>query len=173
MLYFLGAGFSAPFGLPVMSNFLQMAKDQYFSNPDKYESFKHVFEEIRSYSVSTGYFAGDLFNIEEILSILEMRNQIAEKGQQKPFIDFIVDVISYHTPEFRMSPRQVIPSGNWSQHLWGNNQQLNHLGAFVACLLKMEARENQQYRESDDLEARFKVLPYSLQAPNYAVVSLN
>ena len=37
VVFFLGAGFSAPFGLPVMSNFIDKARDLYFSDPDNYE----------------------------------------------------------------------------------------------------------------------------------------
>jgi len=33
VVYLLGAGFSAPLGLPVMSNFLEKSKDIYFADP--------------------------------------------------------------------------------------------------------------------------------------------
>lgn len=39
VVYILGAGFSAPLGLPVMSNFLVKSKDLYFSDTEKYKRF--------------------------------------------------------------------------------------------------------------------------------------
>jgi hypothetical protein len=70
VVYLLGAGFSAPLGLPVMSNFLEKSKDMYFETPDRYKYFSDVFNQIRDFSVVKNYYNSDLFNIEEILSIL-------------------------------------------------------------------------------------------------------
>ncbi|MFC1896563.1 hypothetical protein ACFL0Q_07900 [Thermodesulfobacteriota bacterium] len=47
ILYFIGAGFSAPFGLSVMSNFLEKARDMYFSDTQGYKFLAPVFEEIQ------------------------------------------------------------------------------------------------------------------------------
>ncbi len=41
--YLLGAGFSAPLGLPVMSNFLAKAKDLYFEDQERYEQSHEEF----------------------------------------------------------------------------------------------------------------------------------
>ena len=67
---FLGAGFSAPLGLPVMSNFLVKSKDMYFGDPVTYRQFDTVFKTIEELSIIKNYFKADLFNIEEILSIV-------------------------------------------------------------------------------------------------------
>lgn len=40
VVYLFGAGFSAPLGLPVMSNFLMKSKDLYVSDPERYRTFK-------------------------------------------------------------------------------------------------------------------------------------
>ena len=72
VVYLLGAGFSAPLGLPVMSNFLMKSKDMYSEDPDRYSHFKKVFDRIREMSVCKNYYKADLFNIEEVLSILEI-----------------------------------------------------------------------------------------------------
>jgi hypothetical protein len=46
VVYLLGAGFSAPLGLPVMSNFLDRSKDMYFADNATYAHFLPVFETI-------------------------------------------------------------------------------------------------------------------------------
>ena len=42
----MGAGFSAPAGLPVMSNFLLKSKDLYFKDQTRYKHFEEVFKKI-------------------------------------------------------------------------------------------------------------------------------
>jgi NAD-dependent SIR2 family protein deacetylase len=44
IVYFLGAGFSAPLGLPVMRTFLMRSKDMYAAEPERYRHFREVFE---------------------------------------------------------------------------------------------------------------------------------
>ncbi|MDI6784013.1 MAG: hypothetical protein QME64_07980 [bacterium] len=61
VVYFLGAGFSAPLGLPVMSNFLMLSKDMFFKD-DKYKYFDEVFKTIKEMAVIKNYFDADLFN---------------------------------------------------------------------------------------------------------------
>ena len=46
--YILGAGFSAPLGLPVMQDFLAKSKDLYFSDPRRYRHFERVFDLVRN-----------------------------------------------------------------------------------------------------------------------------
>ena len=60
VVYFIGAGFSVPAGLPVISNFLFRARDQYFSDPHKYSYFKVVFEYIDSLSKAKNFINVDL-----------------------------------------------------------------------------------------------------------------
>ncbi len=43
VVYFLGAGFSAPLGLPVMRDFLIKSKDMYFENPDRYKHLAIIY----------------------------------------------------------------------------------------------------------------------------------
>ena len=68
--YVLGAGFSAPLGIPVMRDFLTKSKDLYFFDTARYMHFQQVFDLIRDLSVAKDYFDTDLFNIEKVLSIL-------------------------------------------------------------------------------------------------------
>jgi hypothetical protein len=103
VVYLLGAGFSAPLGLPVMSNFMQRSKDLYFKDPERYKHFEGVFREIREMQVCKSYFHADLFNIEEILSIFEMTNTLRKKRKKNAFTNYILDVIEGYTPEVNMS----------------------------------------------------------------------
>ena len=52
VVYVLGAGFSAPLGIPVMSNFLVKSKDMYFASPERFSHFQKVFDRIRSTHVA-------------------------------------------------------------------------------------------------------------------------
>jgi hypothetical protein len=41
--YIVGAGFSAPLGLAVMSNFLAKSKDLFYNDPSRFPDFEKVF----------------------------------------------------------------------------------------------------------------------------------
>jgi hypothetical protein len=113
VVYLLGAGFSAPLGLPVMRTFLMRSKDMYASEPDRYSHFREVFECINELARIESYYHADLFNIEEILSILEMRDQIEGKTTRRRFVKYIRDVIEYSTPPPPSAPGHSI---NWYEY---------------------------------------------------------
>lgn len=92
--YLLGAGFSAPLGLPVMSNFLEKSKDLYLKEPEKFKYFQNVFDTIDKMSKCKNYYSTDLFNIEEILSILEMQERLSNSDFESSFLKYIVDVVN-------------------------------------------------------------------------------
>ena len=98
IVYILGAGFSAPFGLPVMRDFLIRAKDLYFQDTKKYAHFKKVLATIDGMHKAKTYFDVDLLNIEEILSILDMEDHVGAQTRTKDFCRLIEDVISAYTP---------------------------------------------------------------------------
>ena len=100
IVYILGAGFSAPFGLPVMRDFLIRAKDLYFQDTKKYAHFENVLTTIDGMHKAKTYFDVDLLNIEEILSILDMEDHVGAKSRTKDFCRLIEDVITAYTPEF-------------------------------------------------------------------------
>jgi hypothetical protein len=52
---FLGAGVSAPLGLPVTSNFLVRSKDMFAANAQKYSHFAEVFKTIKELSIIKNY----------------------------------------------------------------------------------------------------------------------
>lgn len=121
VVYLLGAGFSAPLGLPVMSNFLSKSKDMYFENQERYQYFSDVFSQIWDFSVVKNYYDSDLFNIEEILSILEMASQLEGHKLKKNFIKYLSDVITFYTPKLNYYLRGHNVS-NWNDFIFGDNK---------------------------------------------------
>jgi NAD-dependent SIR2 family protein deacetylase len=51
VVYLLGAGFSAPLGLPVMSNFRMKSEEMFASDPKAYPHFENVFKTIKELSL--------------------------------------------------------------------------------------------------------------------------
>ena len=105
VVYILGAGFSAQFGLPVMSNFLEKSKDMYALKGSTnlrgtdVDFFNDVYLEIDKLRRCKDFYASDMTNIEEILSLFEMGKLIGKKSKQTiNFQNFIAEVIKYYTP---------------------------------------------------------------------------
>src|SRR5947207_11371211 len=112
VVYVLGAGFSAPLGLPVIRNFLLRAKDIYFSNTTQYGYFSDVFKRIDDLARLKNVFAADLLNIEEILSILQMDGEFAKGGvEREKFERLIKDVVIATTPKLGGPPNRP---NNWA-----------------------------------------------------------
>lgn len=97
--YFLGAGFSAPLGLPVTSNFIEKSKDLYALHPESLLHFSQIYKTLDEISKIKNYFHADLFNIEEVLSILEMSTTLDGTSEADKFKKFIIDVINHYTPK--------------------------------------------------------------------------
>lgn len=104
VVYILGAGFSAQFGLPVMSNFLEKSKDMYALKNSPGQSipnidfFASVYNEIDKLRRCKDFYASDMTNIEEILSLFEMGKMLGvESEQQIDFQKFIASVVEHYT----------------------------------------------------------------------------
>jgi hypothetical protein len=97
IVFFIGAGFSAPFGLPIMSNFINKARDLYFSDTSKYSDIGNTLELIEKYSVVKNYMHIDLHNIEDLLSISYMESLLKNTELMKHINDFIKIVIESYT----------------------------------------------------------------------------
>jgi len=133
VVYLLGAGFSAPLGLPVMADFLEKAKYQYQNNPELFQHFGPFLDRLSLPHIASSYFATDVFNIEDILSILDMKGQLEGEARDIEFRRFISDVIAYHTPETRDGPT----ANDWASLICGA-QPWTMYGMFVICLLGHE-----------------------------------
>jgi hypothetical protein len=99
VVYILGAGFSAPLGIPVMSDFLTRAKYMYAGRKDVV--IEGMFKEVDRLDKAKRFFSLDLFNIEEVLSILTMESKLGNQSPavQQAFQRLIAEVITNHTPQ--------------------------------------------------------------------------
>ena len=132
IVYFLGAGFSAPAGLPIISNFMFKARDQHSSSPETFTHFKDVFHYIDSLSKTKNFINVDLFNIEEIFSISDIHGLLGQ--DRKELLEkFIKDVIKYHTPNFSCNDRFSL--GQSIETLFSANEVNRYYVSFVAALL--------------------------------------
>jgi len=173
VVYFLGAGFSAPLGLPVMTNFLIKSKDMYFSNPSRFKHFESVFEVITKMSVSKNYFETDLFNIEEILSILEMRQQIDGPDKRDTFVKYLIDVVEHFTPAVELRKDEL--PGNWHNYVFASPTQQSY-GYFVASLLNLTLDISNHLDKAGPTPKQFtalKIKRESAPTTSYSIITLN
>lgn len=171
--YILGAGFSAPLGLPVMSNFLFKSKDMFYEKPDTYVHFKKVFDSIEKLSISKNYYNSDLFNIEEILSLTEMIDFVDGKKLSKAFTQYIIDVISFYTPELKPYEGGSLP-GNWQDFVFGNRATANKYAYFAGNLLRLCFSQRQKAKSLPGSDAReFIASINKTDSTRYAVLTLN
>ncbi|MGG3890300.1 SIR2 family protein [Metabacillus fastidiosus] len=165
VVYVLGAGFSAPLGLPVMTNFILRAKDMYFKDKTKkYEYFKEIFDLLDGMSKIKNYFSSDLYNIEEVLSVLEMNDYLNGSNNSEKFKKFISDVIRYYTPEVKEYP--VALPGNWQDYVFGAASPIQkYYGSFVANLLGVKVSMKKEDRtliwESVKNDVKYSVVSFN------------
>jgi hypothetical protein len=177
IVYFLGAGFSAPLGIPVMSNFLERSKDQYFRDPKTYAGFKHIFKRIRAMADVKNYYSSNQFNIEEILSLLEMHAELGKDTELRDqFVDYLQQVVSFYTPLIQEYPDASAVPGNWVDGLFAVDEPNRLYAAFVACLHEAVIYET-KVRYEDSRGARMLRRWVTMRRPDtpqrYAVISLN
>lgn len=137
VVYILGAGFSAPLGLPTMAQFIPKAKDLLADIPERYGHFTRIFKSINDMAVVKLYMNQNLHNIEDILSILEMGEFVGKRSIRREYIQFIKDVIVHYTPKFPSSPQDILrpTSLNWPREWIGRLGYLSHYVVFVTNLL--------------------------------------
>lgn len=165
ILYILGAGFSAPLGLPVMSNFLSRSKDLYFRDRERFAGFQKVYDTIAELSVIKNTFHADLHNIEEILSLLEMEAFMKGDPLKKEFVDFLSAVVKHLLPPLGENDGRP-GCGNWHDVLFNQNPDWKPYLQMLGCLL------NAELVNKGDSSARL-LLSGSPSPARYAVVTLN
>src|SRR5437867_2141970 len=129
VVYLLGAGFSAPLGLPVMANFVDKSKDQFSAAPDRFNDFAKVFKLFDELAKVKNFYSSDLSNIEEILSILSIGEMRAGGNEKARFAKYLGDVVTYFTPRVVDYPGSL-PS-NWRTFAFGQDRSHNDYGNFV------------------------------------------
>lgn len=168
VVYFIGAGFSVPAGLPVISNFLFKARDQYFTSPDRYAHFNPVFTYIDGLSRAKNFTNVDLFNVEEVFSIADTHELLGNE-RRKDLERFIKDVILFHTPEFQKSDEDFDLKKGSFDILLGKNAQIRKYVRFFATLLDISFEgESKAVYSYDDIRAI-----RGNSGNEYKVVSLN
>jgi|SRR5882724_1566880 len=166
IVYFLGAGFSAPLGLPVMSNFLERSQDQHARHPNAYGYFRGIFDKIRDLHFSKSYYSADLSNVEEILSLLEMEAELERNTELRDaFTRYLADVIKHHTKPLAVLTPQHTDAG-WSENLGLNDGLQASYARFVASL--HFAQVQRTGGSAPLVTERFDNMPY-----RYGVITVN
>ncbi len=147
IVYILGAGFSAPFSIPITSEFLDRAKDL-FQEKEKYSHFKEVIEIIDKYYVTKKWYKIDLDNIEDLLSMMEMKRNLENTDDNSTFKKFIIDVINAYTPNYgkdRIGEVIAYPNRRWDEFLFEfDTPQRNNLLKFVSALFNVKYLMNEK-----------------------------
>jgi hypothetical protein len=99
VVFIFGAGFSAPLGLPVVSNFYGKSKDLSETDPNTYQ-FQSIFDECDKLDKINRYYKTNAFDIEEMLSILFMQSALSENKEFDHFSKYVCDVVNGYTPKF-------------------------------------------------------------------------
>ena len=173
VVYFLGAGFSAPLGLPIMNNFLEKSKDIVMSGDkpleDKYEYFFEIFNSIKNMHYIKSFYESDLFNIEEILSILEM-NEMLDASFKSQFHSYIIDVIEYYTPQIDdIKDRKY----ELKRDMYAD-PSLNAYAFFIANLFKLKFHEKELISNISGERKRVPYLDFNSKInTSYGIVTLN
>jgi hypothetical protein len=167
VVYFIGAGLSAPLGLPVVKNFREKSEDLYHENPESCGYFEEVLK-IKDILIAAKYFNADADNIEEILSILEMNAQLEGTDRDESFHKYIAEVIRHYTPP--ISPEPVGHISNWDDVTSEYERTWRYYLQFVASL------HNLTIKECVNPETHEKTFRWD-RTPNprirYDVISLN
>lgn len=165
VVYILGAGFSAPWGIPVMRRFVDVARTLRRSNP-QLKDFSAIIDRIRGTRTANEYFNHDHTNIEHALSLLEMTDTLVGNDIRRDLVEFIIQVIKETTlpaPDF--SPEKM-PAKKWEM-VFTLNQKWQGYCAFLASLAHLKFTEGLDYAQ------RGIHVESSPTSTRYSVVSLN
>ena len=182
ILYILGAGFSAPLGIPVMSNFWTKAKDMYDTDRDKYGYFQRIFDKCDIMHKIKTHIHSDLTNIEEILSILEMENIVSEKStQREDYHKFLADVFQNYTPAKRSSKSVLTDydirdnDQQFVEHIFGRATHDICFGRFFANLLNLKICRSKEIDSKTNLPKYHNIFKSEIidnSSINYDVILL-
>lgn len=177
VVYLLGAGFSAPLGLPTMKNFLEVSRDLYFGDTKKYMHFESVLKTIQTMTNALTHYKLDLFNIEDVLSILEMEDEIGGKTEKQrrssDFAKYIKSVIEAKSPTPKGTGYEWRTPGPayYRKHFGPEGHALNSYGAFASWLSGLEFVGPPT--RQDNIIPDFYLYRRAQQDTDYYVVTLN
>jgi len=147
----------------VTSNFMEKAEDMWRGGRSEYAYFDEVFQLARSLALVKNYVAADLLNIEEILSILQMRSELQGSADEELFVEFICDVILGHTPGWPTFAGPI--ASNWHGQMWGTGEQVHPYADFVGSLFGLGLK-------GSAISSR-KIASYGTTGTQYAVITFN
>lgn len=163
VVYFLGAGFSQPMGLPVMSDFLIRSKDLFLSEPDKFPHFEEVFKTITEMHSAKSHYNVNLLNIEEILSLLEMKYYVTGSGERERFIEYLKDTIEAFTPSLPTLEKLFPPSSllNYLFHVSNWREYCFFVASLFNLVIRRDVRKDQpplELEKQDEPSAQYSVI---------------
>ncbi len=106
------------------------------------------------------YYNVDLFNIEEILSLLEMEDYVGSSAHKQAYLEYLRDVVKALTPTFGARDRH----DTWQNFQPSNSRLAAEYAAFVATLFGF------QWETSEDRHYSTTRLQFG---PRYSVITLN
>jgi len=130
-VYILGAGFSAPAGIPTMADFISKAKDI------EDDDIKELLKKIRDFSVIKNYCKSDLSNLEEAFSILAADDLISGSDNAELMKSFLEKTVKSCTPEINLIPDKNLHSSedNWVNYIIkGKYEKIFHFLSRVMLL---------------------------------------
>lgn len=161
--YVLGAGFSAPTGIPVTSGFMEAAEDLLESGDKEVTYFREVIERAKQVASIKTYVSSDLLNLEEVLSILEMMADLRGEERSDVFVRFLCDVIRKTSPDWH--PFAGSLASNWYDQMWGRGSLVHPYGDFVGSLLGLGLRGSPRSPRVVDsfghTQARYAVITFN------------
>ncbi|MGE8723280.1 hypothetical protein ACO2KH_18305 [Leptospira terpstrae] len=169
IVYFTGAGFSAPLGIPIMSNFLEKSKDLFQEEREKYGHFYDIFTLIDDLSKIRLHINLDLTNIEDIFSLLEMKHFI--QNETKPldlYKRYLTDTILAYSPSPTIATDLHLISNwvdNWIKFNNDPSKNIKNIADFIKYISGIELTNQNNKLKSNLLKKRnYK---YSLITLNY------
>jgi hypothetical protein len=170
VVYVLGAGFSAYAGLPIMSNFIEKSRDIYFSDStyENNEEIKEALNLIKKYSVIKNIMNCNLLNIEELLSIYDMKLFTANSKKKTIIQTFIKSVISYYQDKF-LSTFKIT---NRAQNIVATSNSQDYYAVFLLNMFGIETTGHEVYVVGDHNRYEAKVTGFN-KSCNYGIITFN
>ncbi len=130
VVYVLGAGFSQPLGIPTIASFLDRAKTLQEGDSQTFAYFDKIFETIKVLERAHNFYRTDRTSIEDLLTMLDLKDELAGTADSQLFKQFICDVVLSTTPEIAASANPQ----RWSDLFFGGEPWASY-GVFVSALL--------------------------------------
>lgn len=169
IVYFTGAGFSAPLGIPIMSNFLEKSKDLFQEDREKYKHFYEIFTLIDELSKIRLHINLDLTNIEDIFSLFEMKHFI--QNETKPldlYKKYLTDTILAYSPSPTIDTDLRLVSNwidSWIKFNNDPSKNIKRIADFIKYISGIELTNQNNKLKSNLIKKRnYK---YSLITLNY------